>query len=393
MFNKRGGGAMEKVAKNINISAVTCARKRKLSEISLSPGGRIWHEGKEYVNFSSNDYLALSGHPGIISAAGAALFPQVGTASSRLMTGNTSYHRLLEDKIAEFKNKPAALVFNSGYQANVGVISFLVGHGDCVFSDRLNHASIVDGIKLSGARCFRFRHNDAAHLEDLIQKYRKNFKKALIVTESVFSMDGDEAPLKDIVDIKNSHACVLMVDEAHATGVFGPEGSGMAGESGLSGEIDIVMGTFSKALGVFGSYVATETELKELLVNGCRSLIYSTALPVSIISGCLAAIDAVRNESWRREELLLKAAHFRQNVKVDIVPGRSQIVPVLVGDDLGALAMAEALKTKGWWVTAIRPPTVPLGGARLRVSITMHHDIGTLDRFIDDINRLLERRP
>ena len=381
---------MEKVAEKITVK--TCARKRKLFEISPSLEGKIWHEGKEYVNFSSNDYLALSQHPNIAAAAGKALFPQVGTASARLMTGSTSSHHSLEAKVAAFKNKPAALVFNSGYQANVGVISCLVGSGDCIFSDRLNHASIVDGIKLSGARCFRFRHNDMGHLEELVKKNRGLYKKALIVTESVFSMDGDESPLREIVNIKNSFDCAFMIDEAHATGIFGPEGSGIAGETGLTDEIDVIMGTFSKALGVFGAYVATNAEFKELLVNSCRSFIYSTALPSSVIAGCSAAIDAVRNEPWRREDLLSRASYFRNNLKIQTIQGRSQIVPAIIGDDLSVLGMAEALKKKGWWVTAIRPPTVPPGGSRLRISVTMHHDVQVLDRFLEDLNHLAERR-
>lgn len=363
-------------------------RQRKLTEIRLLPKGKISHGGKEYINFSSNDYLALSGHPEIIASGRKGLLPQVGTTSSRLMTGSTDMHHLLEDKVSEFKNKPASLVFNSGYQANVGVISALLSQGDCVFSDRLNHASIVDGIKLSGARCFRFRHNDTVHLEELIKKNRKNFRKALIVTESIFSMDGDEAPLEELVSIKNLNDCFLMIDEAHATGIFGELGSGIAEEKGLSEEIDIVMGTFGKALGSFGAYVATDNELKELLINKCRSFIYSTSLPVSIISAAYAAIDIVKKESWRREDLHFRISHFRRKVRISTIPARSQIVPILIGDDKRSLDLAETLKERGWWVTAVRPPTVPPGGARLRISITLHHDIETLDRFINDIHSL-----
>jgi 8-amino-7-oxononanoate synthase len=373
------------MSKNIFLRSEAAPGKRKLSEISFLDNGNILHGGKEYVNFSSNDYLAFSTEESIKEAMREALYLRAGTTSSRLMTGSAAHHHLLEDKIAEFKNKPAALVFNSGYQANVGVISALVEKGDCVFADRIVHASIVDGIKLSGARCFRFRHNDTEHLEAVLKKNRGSFEKALIVTESVFSMDGDEAPLEEIVRIKNEYNCRLMLDEAHATGIFGPDGSGIACELGLSGQVDIIMGTFSKALGVFGAYVATSHEIKELLVNRCRSFIYSTALPVSIISGCLAAIDLVKAEPRRREGLLSKAFYFRKTVKIDTIPGRSQIVPIIVGDEERTLFLSEVLKDRGWWVTPIRPPTVPPGTSRLRVSITLHHDIETLESFIRDL--------
>lgn len=371
--------------KNTFLRTETILEKRKLSEIFFLENGNILHKGKEYVNFSSNDYLAFSSEPSIKDAMNKALHTRAGTTSSRLMTGSTSHHHLLEDRIVEFKNKPAALVFNSGYQANLGVISTLVGRGDCVFSDRIDHASIVDGIKLSGARCFRFRHNDTEHLESLLTKYRKSFKNALIVTESIFSMDGDEAPLEDIARIKNEYNCRLMLDDAHATGIFGPEGSGIAGELGLSDQVDIIMGTFSKALGVFGSYIATSREIKELLINRCRSFIYSTALPVSIISGCMAAIDLVRDQPQRRKDLLSKASYFRKTAKIDTIHGRSQIIPIIVGDEERTLFLSEALKERGWWVTPIRPPTVPPGTSRLRVSITLHHSIDTLNSFIDDL--------
>jgi 8-amino-7-oxononanoate synthase len=383
---------MEGTIKDISLDFKSPTPRRKLTEVSLLPGGKIFQDGKEYVNFSSNDYLALSEHPKIMSAALRGVSPGVGTGSSRLMAGSTTFHHLLEEKTAEFKNKPAALVFNSGYQANVGVISSVVGKGDCVFSDRLNHASIIDGINLSMAKCFRYRHNDVGHLEELVKKNRKNFKRALIVTESLFSMDGDEAPLGEIVDIKDRYECLFMLDEAHATGIFGARGRGKALESGFSDKIDIVMGTFSKAMGVFGAYVALGMELKNFLINRCRSFIYSTALPVSVVSACIAAIDIVMDESWRREELFRKILRFRNGIDFATVAGRSQIVPVLIGDSLEALRVSEDLKEKGWWVTAVRPPTVPPGGSRLRVSITMHHDMATLDAFLDDINRIAGKR-
>ncbi len=382
---------MEKPAGCFDLSSMAVSRKRELSEISFSGGGRILHGGKEYVNFSSNDYLGLSSHPEILAAVRDGLLTNVGTASSRLMTGSTRLHHLLEEKVARFKNKPAALIFNTGYQANTGVISSLVGKGDCVFSDKLSHASIVDGIKLSGAVSFRFRHNDTENLEELLRKNRRNFRKALIVTESLFSMDGDEAPLKEITALKRSYGCLLMIDEAHATGIFGSSGAGLSEETGLSEDIDVIMGTFSKALGVFGAYVAVDNDIKEYLINRCRSFIYSTSLPVPVVAGCLKAIDVASLEEWRRRELLEKAAYFRKNLGLKGLSGRSQIVPVVVGDDSRVLSLADGLKKRGWWVLAVRPPTVPPKGARLRLSVTMHHDIKVLDDFTEDLSYCLKK--
>ncbi len=406
---------MGKVAGKVCPSQKVFRDKRYLAEVLPVPNGKIRHEGSEYVSFSSNDYLALSSHPGVIDAVKQALSLGIGTGASRLMAGSTTSHHLLEDKVAEFKSKPAALVFNSGYQANVGIIPSLVSRGDCVFSDRFNHASIVDGIMLSGARCFRFRHNDAGHLEELVRKNRKDHKKALIVTESVFSMDGDAAPLDSIVKIKRSNDCLMMVDEAHATGILGPGGSGLVCGEGLSRDVDIIMGTFSKALGVFGAYAAMDIPLKELLINRCRSFIYSTALPASVVAGCSAAIDIAREESWRRKDLIYKACFFREKMGgllrdlnesvlsqavsggpetiygASLVSGSSQIVPVVLRESSAALRISTALREKGWWVTAVRPPTVPPGTARLRVSVTTRHDIGTLERFAGDIADSIEK--
>ncbi len=277
--------------------------------------GKILVDGREYINFSSNDYLGLAYSPRLVAAAAEVLSNVVGSSASRLMTGSLELHHRLEERTAEFKGKPAALVFNSGYQANVGIISALCGKEDCVFSDRLNHASIVDGIKLSGAKLFRFRHNDTEHLEELLKRHRKDFKGALIVTETVFSMDGDIAPLDEISTLKVKYDSMLMVDEAHATGVFGKEGSGISEEKGVSQNIDIIMGTFSKALGGFGAYAAASKEICDYLVNACRSFIYSTSLPEAIIAANIAALEVVKEEPFRREELLLNAARLREDTK------------------------------------------------------------------------------
>jgi 8-amino-7-oxononanoate synthase len=361
---------------------------RTLKPISWRDKGRICVNKKEYIDFSSNDYLGLSGHPKLAEEAKKAM-EKFGAAScaSRLMSGDLELHHQLEDRIARFKNKEAALFFNSGYQANVGIISSLYGKGDCIFLDRLSHASIIDGILLSGAKFFRFRHNDPGDLDSLLKGERDKFNKALIVTETIFSMDGDRAPLRELVRLKEKHNCEIFVDEAHATGIFGENGSGIVEEDGLEKEIDFIMGTFSKALAGFGAYLATSKSVVEYLVNTCRSFIYSTALPPTIIACNIASIDLIEKEPCRREKLLEQARYFRDSLKTEgfEVRGQSQIIPVIIGDNAKALEAARRLQGKGYWVMPIRPPTVPDGEARLRFSLTYHHDIETLGRLIDDI--------
>ncbi len=362
---------------------------RTLRPISHRREGKICIDKKEYIDFSSNDYLGLSGHPRLIEAAKSAI-DKFGTASSasRLLSGDLQLHHQLEEKIAQFKDKEAALVYNSGYQANVGVISALFGDGDCIFSDRLNHASIVDAILLSGARLFRFLHNDIEHLEMLIKKERSKFNAALIVTETLFSMDGDRPPLKDIVRLKKDYNCSLMVDEAHATGIFGKNGSGMAEQEKVSRDIDLIMGTFSKALAGFGAYLAASKKVIEYLINTSRSFIYSTALPPAVIAGNLASIDLIKEEPYRRVKLLESAQSFREALrnKGFKIKGDSQIVPLIIGDNAGTLEFANKLQEKGYWVLPIRTPTVPKGQARLRFSLSFNHNREILESLVNDIS-------
>jgi len=356
---------------------------RRLNEVELGKDARILVAGKEYINFSSNDYLGLSAHPDIINAAGVGSRPVFGSSSSRLMTGSTIRHHLLEEKIANLKQKPAALIFNSGYQANLGVINALCGRHDVIFADRLVHASIVDGIKLSGARLIRFKHNDTGHLEKLLFTERKKYKGSLIVTETVFSMDGDIAPIKDIVMLKKKYDSMLMVDEAHATGIFGKNGAGILEQAGLSSVCDVVMGTFSKALGGFGAYVAVSACIRDYLVNTCRSFIYSTALPVAVINADLAALDVLDKEPNRRKVLLSRAEYLRNCLHENgfITKGESQIVPVIIGDPNATVCLSESLQRKGYWVTPVRPPTVPEATSRLRICVTYDHTEDILKRF------------
>jgi 8-amino-7-oxononanoate synthase len=356
---------------------------------ALSYGqGRIYRDKKEYIDFSSNDYLGLKEHPRMKEESKKAI-DAFGTSSSasRLLSGDLKLHHDLEERIAAFKNKEAALVFNSGYQANTGIIPALYSKDDCIFSDRLNHASIIDGIILSGATFLRFQHNDPQHLEALLKDKRGKCKNALIVSESVFSMDGDRAPLTELVRLKEQYACRLMVDEAHATGIFGDNGSGVIREEGLENNIDLIMGTFGKALGGFGAYLAADRQIVDYLINTCRSFIYSTALPAPVIAADITGLDLVKEEPFRREKLLTLAGFFREGLKEKgfRVKGDSQIVPLILEDTQRAVSFAQNLQEKGYWVLPIRPPTVPAKEARLRFSLTFYQSKEILEKLINEL--------
>jgi len=369
---------------------------RTLRPVQRDKKGMIRFNKREYIDLSSNDYLGLSAHPKLIEEAKKAV-DRSGTSgcASRLMSGDSGLHHKLEEKIAKFKNKKAALFFNSGYQANVGIISSLYGKGDCVFLDRLSHASIIDGVVLSQAKLFRFSHNNAGNLESLLKQERGKFKDALIITESIFSMDGDRAPLKELARLKEKYDCEIFVDEAHATGIFGRRGAGVVEEEGLEDKIDFIMGTFSKAMGGFGAYLAASKIRIEYLVNTCRSFIYSTALPPAIIATNLASIDLIKEEPYRRRDLLKRAEYFRNALrdKGFEVRGESQIIPVIIGDNSKTLEFAAGLQKKGWWVLPVRPPTVPANEARLRFSVTYHHGEEVLEKLADDIEGLWIKGP
>jgi 8-amino-7-oxononanoate synthase len=365
---------------------------RSLRPAALRKGGKIYLNGESLLDFSSNDYLGLSEHVELKNAAKKAI-EKFGTSSSasRLLSGDLNLHHDLEERIAIFKGKQSALVFNSGYQANLGIISSLCKTGDAVFCDRLSHASILDGILLSGAKLFRFRHNDIEHLEQLLRKSTGKFKYRLIITESIFSMDGDKSPLREIVDLKWKYGCEILVDEAHATGIFGPNGAGVVAEHGLTDGCELIMGTFSKALGGFGAYLACSKRMRDYLVNACRSFIYSTALPAGVIAANISALDIVEREPFRRETLLANAFYFRSKLQERGIEakGQSQIVPLIIGDANTAVILSNNLEKKGYFVPAIRPPTVPSGESRLRFSVTYHHNRKTLQRLIEDIGRVV----
>lgn len=364
---------------------------RTLSALdSRSPGVAI-RQGIRYVDFSSNDYLGLSNHPKLIEAARQALESYgVGTGASRLMSGDLRLHHALEEETASFKGKESALVFNSGYQANTGIIPALVDRHDIVFADRLCHASQIDGVAMSHAGLVRFQHNDVEHLKDLLERERPGYEKALILTESVFSMDGDMAPLRPLVELKDRYNCLLMVDEAHATGVFGNQGRGLVDSEGLSEQVDLIMGTFSKALGGFGAYLAASRTITDYMVNSARSFIYSTSLPAAIIAADIAAIEVCKNEPWRGQALLERADMFRRAASEAgwSVAGSSQIVPVMVGESAEAVRYAKELLDRGFRALPIRPPTVPDGTARLRFSLCYAHTEEDVARAVEALRGL-----
>ena len=343
---------------------------RQLRHVEGEQGPTIFLDGKEVLNLSSNNYLGLANHPAIRAAAKDAIDRYAcGSGASRLISGNMTLHLELEESIAKLKGAEAALVFNSGFQANVGLLSTLVGEGDVIFSDALNHASIIDGCRLSRAEALIYPHCDLDRLESDLRRTQKNSKK-LIVTETVFSMDGDIAPVREIADLAARHGAVVMVDEAHATGVFGPNGGGIVEEMGLGGQVLIQMGTLGKALGGFGAYVAGSRNLRDLLINRCRSFIFTTSLPPVVIAMAKAAIDIIKKEPQRRRALRDNSQTLREGLeRMGFSLGRSgsQILPLMVGDSAKCMNLAERLLQNGVFAQGIRPPSVPPGTSRLRI--------------------------
>lgn len=355
------------------------------------PEGWITMEGRRLLNLSSNNYLGLANSRLLREEAGEWLQRFGASASaSRLIVGNLSLHQTVEEKIAAFQGAEAAILYNTGYMANVGVISALMNKGDFILSDKLNHASIVDGIMLSGAEFRRYPHGDLNKLEDLLQKGSARNKK-LIVTDSVFSVDGDIAPLKEIVELKERFGAILMIDEAHGGGVFGENRRGVAEMLGVEEAVEVHMGTFSKAFGSYGAYVCGSMKLVEYLVNRSRPFIYSTSLPPAVLGANLAAIRVVAETPELSRKVLENAAYLRQNLNrlgFNTLASASQIIPLLVGDNRKAVEFASLLFKKGVMAVAIRPPTVPPKTARLRLSVTAEHRCEDLDFAISCLNEV-----
>ncbi len=339
-------------------------------------GGKIRIGDRTYLNFSSNDYLNLARHPDVVAKAAEALrIVGCGATASRLVTGTLAWHDELEQKLASYKGYPCALLFGSGFLANVGTIPALMGKNDHLFADKLVHASIVDAITLSRAKLYRFRHNDVEHLEQLLRKNATSGRR-LVVTESIFSMDGDLAPLKDIAHVAQRHGAMFMVDEAHATGVFGPKGSGLVRELGLEPLVNIALGTLSKAFGGYGGFVTCSKSVRAFLINHARSFIYSTALPPPVVAAALGALQVIEGSRDLGAQLVNNASAFRNRLEeagLNTGNSASQIIPIMVGKNSKALAISQKLREHGIIGVAIRPPTVPRGTARIRLSVTLAH--------------------
>lgn len=357
--------------------------------ISSCPDKDIIISGKHFINFSSNNYLGLAGNDQVKQAAIKAIEKYgCGGTSSRLVAGTLDLHRELELKLAKFKNTQSCIVFPTGFHTNLGVISALIQEGDCIIMDRLNHASLWDAAKISRARIFVYKHCDIFDLDKILHR-TKNYRRRLIVTDSVFSMDGDFAPLNNIVALAQKHKAWTMIDEAHATGIFGKRGTGLAEHFGVEDKVDIIMGTLSKAFGSQGGFVCGSDELINYLINKSRSFIYTTALAPACAAAALKALEIIKREPQRRKNLLESAQYLRDKIKscgFDTLNSSSQIVPLLIGLVNETQSLSQKLYEQGIFAPAIRPPTVPEGKCRLRFSLMSQHTKHDLDKVIKVIN-------
>ncbi len=367
--------------------------RRRLVTIDSAQGPWVTIEGRNVLLLCSNDYLGLANHPRLRRAAIDAVEQYgVGSRASRLVSGSMALHNELERRIAGFKGAASALLFNSGYAANTGIIPAAAGEGDVIFSDSLNHASIIDGCRLSRAKTVVYRHRDMNHLEALLVRHN-HVRRKLIVTDSVFSMDGDIAPLPEIVSLAERHGAVVMVDDAHATGVLGGAGRGSVEHFGLFGRVHIQMGTFGKALGSFGAYIAAERDIVEYALNKARSFMFSTSMPPAICAASIAAIDIVQQEPERRKTLWENRKRLVDGLhSLGIQTGASEtpIIPISVGANDKTLSISKKLFDAGVFATAIRPPTVPDGSSRIRTTITSAHSHADIDLALGLFKRLKE---
>jgi len=365
--------------------------KRTLNDVEGPQGREIFVNGKRVLNFCSNNYLGLADDGRLREAAMESLKEEgLGAGASRLVCGNMASHRRLEEKLTQFKGTESCLLFSAGYMANLGIITSLCGRGDIIFADKLNHASLIDGMILSGARFKRYPHKDMQTLEAWL-KDSQDFRKRLIVTDSVFSMDGDLAPLDKIVALAKKYQAWVMIDEAHAFGVLGANGKGAAEHFGLEDQIDIQMGTLSKAAGAFGAYCCGSKKLISFLINCARSFIYTTGLPPSVAAAAGRALEIIQNEPQRRHQLWAWTNLMHQELKrlgFDTLSSQTPIIPILVKDPHRAVEFSQRLFQKGIFVQAIRPPTVPQNTARLRFTVMATHRREDLERALEALQEI-----
>lgn len=365
---------------------------RQVHNIEAKEGKYLFTGGKKLLNLSSNDYLNLSTDKSLTEEFTEKYKTRrefiFSSASSRLLTGTSSAYGRLERNIASLFNKEACLLFNTGYQCNLGTVSALVNRDDVIFSDKLNHASIIDGMKLSGAKFFRYRHLDCEHLEEMLQKYRNNYKKAIIISESVFSMDGDVANIKKLAELKKKYDCILMIDEAHAFGIYGRNLAGISDRDGLLEEVDIITATLGKSFGSMGAFCVSDKTVIDYLVNKANSFIFSTAIPSVNVMWSNYIIeekfDFVRLKAEKLEKLISESHKYLQD------NGKTQIVPIIIGGNDETIRIAQELRGKGYFVLPVRPPTVPVNTSRLRLSLTSDITFQEFKYLIDIIRGTLK---
>jgi 8-amino-7-oxononanoate synthase len=359
---------------------------RELNILESPQGPHVKIKGRTYISFCSNNYLGLANHPEITKAVEDAVKKYGwGAGASRLVSGNMKLHKTLEDEISEFKKKEAAIVFPTGYMANIGTICSLVSSGDLVICDRLNHASIIDGCRLSGADFRVYPHRDVGKLENILKK-STGYPHKLIITDTIFSMDGDIAPLPDIVRIAHEYNAMVMVDEAHGTGVFGKNGRGVVEHYNLDEEVKIIMGTLSKAVGCLGGFVSGNSDLISYLRNKARTFMYTTALPPAACAASIAGIKLIRKDHSLRESLWRNVRYVRERLKLlnlSIISSESPIIPIMIGGAKKAVDVSEFLFERGILIPAIRPPTVPIESSRLRITVMSTHTKDDLEKLLD----------
>jgi 8-amino-7-oxononanoate synthase len=363
-------------------------RQRRMLQSPQAP--HIMVDGKSYLSFCSNDYLGLANHPRLIAALqqGAAQHG-VGAGAAHLVSGHGTAHHQLENELAAFMGKPAALLFSTGYMANLGVVQALVGKGDTVFADKFNHASLNDAMQLSRAAVKRYRHNDVTQLAQLLEQAGSGRK--LVITDAVFSMDGDLAPLPELLALCEQHDAWLLIDDAHGFGVLGEQGRGSLAHFGIASKRVICMATLGKAAGVFGAFVAAEQVVIDTLINHARSYVYTTASPPALASALLESLQQIANGDELRGQLRRLIAQLRSGLRGlpwSVMPSATAIQPLLVGGNHAAMKLSAALRERGIWVAAIRPPTVPQGTARLRITLSAAHRAADVSRLLESLHEL-----
>jgi 8-amino-7-oxononanoate synthase len=370
---------------------------RVLKIIQNAQHPRVMVDGKEYIMLASSSYLGLSIHPKLIAASQTAVEEfGVGSSGSRLITGNMTLHESLEYALTRFHGTEDTILFNSGYDANLGVISTLMKKSDVIFSDELNHASIIDGSRLSRSEVRIYNHNDMTDLERHLRdakSSRKPGSRFFIITDSVFSMDGDLANLIELAELASDYDAYLMLDEAHAVGVFGAHGRGLAEEQKMEGQVDILMGALSKAFGTSGGYISGTEELVDILRNRARSFVFTTSLPPSVIASSLASLEVVRSEPELREQLWKNIDYFKSNldgIGYNTMSSASQIIPMLIGSSDKTMELSKALFNHGIFLNGIRPPTVPEGSSRLRATMLANHTKQDIDEALSVFKTIQE---